>query len=134
MSFVMNLMQSSSKNADELELSAWPALFQPTHRDVEEGYEQYMELACSASGSCPADYAKGQVDPALSLDSEPSGLEAAPRSRSFDLGMSEPAKKLNAAERKLQSNRQAQKRFRQRQKVSPASAVVSVAGTSYQRL
>ena len=83
-------------------------------RLVEETYEQYMDLACSASGSCPADFVKDELHPALSPNSEPSGLKLAPRSGSNDLGMSEPSnKRLSAAER----NRQAQKRFRQRQKV-----------------
>ncbi len=92
-------------------LSSWPAPFQLSERDIEENNEQYMDLACSASGSCPAEFAKGELHPALSLDSEPSRLEAAPRS---GIGMSEPSnKRLSAAER----NRQAQKRFRQRQKV-----------------
>ncbi len=128
MSFVMDLLQSDRKVAEEeLELNSWPLPFPPTERDIEEGYEQYMDLACSVSGSCPADFAKGELHPAVSLDSQPSGLEAQARSRSNDLGMSEPAnKRVSAAERKLQSNRQAQKRFRQRQKASEHIRAVAV--------
>lgn len=117
MSFVMDLVQSSRNAPEDLEFNSWPASFQPSEHDKDNNYEQYMDLACSVSGSCPADFAKGELNTAFSLDSEPSGQEAA-RSRSNDLGMSEPSnKRLSAAERKLQSNRQAQKRFRQRQKV-----------------
>ena len=118
MSFVMDLVQSSRNGPEDFDFNSWPASFQPSEHDIDKNYEQYMDVACSVSGSCPADFAKGDSNPDLSLDSEPSGLEAA-RSRSNDLGMSEPSnKRLSAAERKLQSNRQAQKRFRQRQKVS----------------
>lgn len=120
MSFVMELAQSSRQfhGPENFDFDSWPASCQPSEHDMDKTYEQYMDLACSVSGSCPADFAKGE-NPDLSLDSEPSGLEAAARSRSHDLGMSEPSnKRLSAAERKLQSNRQAQKRFRQRQKVS----------------
>ncbi|DBA70363.1 hypothetical protein WJX79_000172 [Trebouxia sp. C0005] len=99
---------------------------------MDKTYEQYMDLACSVSGSCPADFAKGE-NPDLSLDSEPSGLEAAARSRSHDLGMSEPSnKRLSAAERKLQSNRQAQKRFRQRQKERSHTAEAKLLETTAQ--
>ena len=121
MSFVMDLVQSSRNGPENFDFDSWPASCQPSEHDIDKNYEQYMDLACSVSGSCPADFAKGELNPDLSLDSEPSGLEAAARSRSNDLDMSaEPSnKRLSAAERKLQSNRQAQKRFRQRQKVSP---------------
>ena len=121
MSFVMDLVQSSRNGPEDFDFDSWPASCQPSEHDIDKNYEQYMDLAWSGSvsGSCPADFAKGDLNPDLSLDSEPSGLEAAARSRSNDLGTSEPSnKRLSAAERKLQSNRQAQKRFRQRQKVS----------------
>ena len=117
MAFVMDLIQSGNKGPQEEDFGAWPVALQPSTRDLEQSYEQYMDLACSASGSCPADFAKGTLHPAPSLDSIPSALGPQVRSRSNDLGLSEPAKRLNAAERKLHSNRQAQKRFRQRQKV-----------------
>ena len=119
MSFAMDLIPSGHRDSHDLELGAWPATFQPSAKELEQGYEQYMDLACSASGSCPADFAKGELQPAPSLDSIPSALGAQLRSRSNELSTSEPSKRLNAAERKLHSNRQAQKRFRQRQKVRP---------------
>lgn len=117
MSFVVDLLQSGQRSSQELELDSWPVAFQPSERDIEQSYERYMELGASISGSCPADFAKGDLHTASSLSSDRGVSEAQTRSRSNDLGMSEPAKRLSAAERKLQSNRQAQKRFRQRQKV-----------------
>ena len=117
MSFVVDLLQSGQRSSQELELDSWPIAFQPSERDIVQGYEQYMDLGASISDSCPADFAKGDLHTASSLSSDRGVSEAQTRSRSNDLGVCEPAKRLSAAERKLQSNRQAQKRFRQRQKV-----------------
>ncbi|DBA97104.1 TPA: hypothetical protein ACH3X1_014875 [Trebouxia sp. C0004] len=132
MSFVMDLVQSSRNGPGDFDFHNWPASFQPSEHAIDKNYEQYMDLACSVSGSCPADYARGDLNPDLSPHSEPSGLEAA-RSRSNDLGMSEPSiKRLSAAERKLQSNRQAQKRFRQRQKERSHTAEAKLLETTAQ--
>ncbi|KAL0019341.1 hypothetical protein WJX77_009940 [Trebouxia sp. C0004] len=88
-----------------------------------------MDLAYSESGSCSADFAKGELHPALSLDSEPCGLEAAPPSRSNELGTSESStRRLSAAER----NSQAQKRFRQRQKERSHTAAAKLLETTAQ--
>ncbi|KAL0055380.1 hypothetical protein WJX82_011516 [Trebouxia sp. C0006] len=131
----MDLVQSSRNGPEDFDFDSWPASCQPSEHDIDKNYEQYMDLACSGSvsGSCPADFAKGDLNPDLSLDSEPSGLEAAARSRSNDLGTSEPSnKRLSAAERKLQSNRQAQKRFRQRQKERSHTAEAKLLETTAQ--
>ncbi|DBB00359.1 TPA: hypothetical protein ACH3X1_013711 [Trebouxia sp. C0004] len=88
-----------------------------------------MDLAYSASGSCLADFAKGELHPPLSLDSEPCGLAAAPPSRSNELGTSESSTRwLSAAER----NSQAQKRFRQRQKERSHTAAAKLLTTTAQ--
>ena len=117
MSFVVDLLQSGQRSSQELELDAWPAAFQPSTRDIEQGYEQYVDMSASISGSCPADFAKSELQSSSSHSSPGGPAQPQTRSRSNDLGKSEPAKRLSAAERKLQSNRQAQKRFRQKQKV-----------------
>ena len=83
---------------------------------MKRGHERSMDLAASASGNCPDDFVKRDSQTGSSCNSD--GSQAQALSSSIDLGMSEAAKRLSDAERKRQSNPQAQKRVRQRQKVS----------------
>ena len=114
---ISDLLSSSMTYSEDEELFAsWPGHFDPGL--VDDGFEQFLEDVPSCTGSCPADFTRKAVASA-SFTGEPERARLQKgRSLSSDLGPVEPeTKKLTAAERKLQSNRKAQKKFRQKQKV-----------------
>lgn len=114
---------------DEL-FASWPGQFDSNL--VDDGFGQFLEAVPSCTGSCPADFDRRMVaSGSFSSESEPALLRKG-RSLSSELAPAnaEPeTKKLTAAERKLQSNRKAQKRFRQKQKVSLARSWRSAAAS-----
>lgn len=117
---IADLAPATTAFAEEDELFAsWPGPFDSNLAD--DGFGHFLEAVPSCTGSCPADYDRRVVAPgSFSSGSKPTRLQKG-RSLSSELApaTAEPeSKKLTAAERKLQSNRKAQKRFRQKQKVS----------------
>lgn len=115
MSLILDLLQSRQRSSQDLKLDAWPVACKPPERDIKQGYEQYTDLCTSVSRTCPGDLASADSHTASSWNGDGTGSQAQARSPNSDL--SEPAKRPSAAQRKLHSNRQAQKRFRERQKV-----------------
>lgn len=115
MSLILDLLQSRQRSSQDLKLDAWPIACGPTDRDIKQVYTQHTDLGTSASRTCLDNFASGDSHTASSCNGGGTGSQAQARSPSSDL--SEPAKRPSAAQRKLHSNRQAQKRFRERQKV-----------------
>ena len=113
MSLILDLLQSRQRSSQDLKLDAWPVACRPKERDIKQSYEQYTDLCTSVSRTCPGSLASGDSHTASSCNGDGTGSQA----RSPNSDLSEPAKRLSAAQRKLHSNRQAQKRFRERQKV-----------------
>ena len=120
MSFIIDLLQSRQKSSKELLLDIWPVALQPTGRDSKQGYEQCTALGASASSSRADDAVRGDSHTISSCSGEGTGSQPQAQFTNNDLGTSELAKRPSPAQRKLQSNRQAQKRFRERQKVCDA--------------
>ena len=117
MSYILDLLQSRQKSSKELLLDIWPVALQPTGRDSKQGYEQCTALCASVSRSRPNDVVRSDSHTTSSFSGECTGSQPQAQFPNNDLGMSELAKRPSPAQRKLHSNRQAQKRFRERQKV-----------------
>ena len=115
MSFVLDLLQSRQRGSKGLSLDIWPVALQPSDRDNKQGFEPCTNV--SVSSSCSGDVVRGDSHTASSCSGDGNGSQPQTQSSNIDLGISELAKRPSAAQRKLQSNRQAQKRFRDRQKV-----------------
>ena len=117
MSFILDLLQSTQSSSHDLLLDSWPVELQPTRRDSKQGYEQCTDLGASVSKTRPVDVVKDDSQTSSTCNGDVTGVQSQTQSPNNDLGTSGPAQRPSAAQRKLQSNRQAQKRFRERQKV-----------------
>lgn len=117
MSFALDLLQSEQRSSKLLH-GIWPVALQPTS-ECKQGYEQPTDLGASISSSCPSDQVavRSGSHTASSCSGDGTGSHPQTPAPNSDLATSELAKRPSAAQRKLQSNRQAQKRFRERQKV-----------------